>query len=125
MTTASNSWSDEQGRLPRQLQMQGRVLGHRRARRLCQRFARVGVITPPDRLQAMLAGAPVAASEVTDVNFALIATQFNRAERVAKLKRLQRQATRSLMFAGLVLVALHFLFCMAYLLVNLTQQASP
>ena len=71
----------------------------------------------------MLGGAPIAASEATDVNFALIATQFNHAERVAKFKRLQRQATRSLMFAGLVLVVLHFLICMAYLLVNLTQQA--
>jgi hypothetical protein len=73
----------------------------------------------------MLAGVPVADAEVTDVNFALIAMQLNREARGAKLKRLKRQGTRSLLFAGLVLVVLNFLFCVAYLLLNLTQQATP
>jgi hypothetical protein len=73
----------------------------------------------------MLAGVPVAAAEVTDVNFALIAIQLNREARAAKVKRLKRRGTRSLMFAGLVLVVLNFLFCVAYLLLNLAQQAAP
>lgn len=73
----------------------------------------------------MLAGVPVANHEVTAINFALIATEFNRAERVAKFKRLKQRGTRSLIFAGLVLVVLHFLFCIAYVLLNLTQQAAP
>jgi len=73
----------------------------------------------------MLAGVPVADAEVTDVNFALIAMQLNREARGAKFKRLKRQGTRSLLFAGLVLVVLNFLFCVAYLLLNLTQQATP
>jgi hypothetical protein len=73
----------------------------------------------------MLAGVPVTAAEVTDVNFALIAIQLNREGRAAKVKRLKRQGTRSLMFAGLVLVVLNFLFCVAYLLLNLAQQATP
>ena len=73
----------------------------------------------------MLAGVPVADAEVTDVNFALIAMQLNREARGAKLKRLKRQGTRSLLFAGLVLVVLNFLFCVAYVLLNLTQQATP
>jgi hypothetical protein len=73
----------------------------------------------------MLAGAPVGADEVTDVNFALIAIQLNREARVAKVKRLKRRGTRSLMFAGLVLVVLNFLFCVAYVLLNLAQQATP
>jgi hypothetical protein len=73
----------------------------------------------------MLAGVPVTAAEVTDVNFALIAIQLNREARAAKVKRLKRQGTRSLMFAGLVLVVLNFLFCVAYLLLNLAQQAAP
>jgi hypothetical protein len=29
------------------------------------------------------------------------------------------------LFAGLVLVVLNFLFCVAYVLLNLTQQATP
>jgi hypothetical protein len=70
-----------------------------------------------------VAGAPVPEDEATDVNFALIATQINREARSAKIRRLKRRGTRSLIFAGLVLVVLNFLFCVAYLLLNLTQQA--
>lgn len=92
---------------------------------MCQRFERVGVHTAPERLRAMLAGVPVACREVTDVNFALIAIQLNHEARVAKFKRLKRRGTRSLMFAGLVLVVLNFLFCVAYVLLNLAQQATP
>jgi hypothetical protein len=73
----------------------------------------------------MLAGVPVADDEVTDVNFALIAIRLNREARAAKLKRLKRRSSRSLLFAGLVLVVLNFLFCLAYVLLNLTQQAAP
>ncbi|OBF54838.1 hypothetical protein A5787_04230 [Mycobacterium sp. 852002-50816_SCH5313054-b] len=73
----------------------------------------------------MVAGAPVGEDEVTDVNFALIAMQLNREARGARVKRLKRQGTRSLMFAGLVLVVLNFLFCIAYVLLNLAQQATP
>ena len=73
----------------------------------------------------MLAGVPVADDEVTDVNFALIAIRLNREARTAKFKRLKRRSSRSLLFAGLVLVVLNFLFCLAYVLLNLTQQATP
>ncbi|MBW0015052.1 MAG: hypothetical protein JO059_18080 [Mycobacterium sp.] len=73
----------------------------------------------------MSAGAPVADEEVTDVNFALIALRLNDEARATKFKRLRRRATRSALFAGLVLVVLHFLFCVAYVLLNLTQQAAP
>jgi hypothetical protein len=85
----------------------------------------VGVETLPERLQQMLAGVPFADDEVTDVSFALIATQMNREARAAKLKRLQRRGTLSLMFAGLILVVLNFLFCVAYVLLNLAQQTTP
>ncbi len=60
---------------------------------------------------------------MTDVHFALIATQIKRDERSAKFGRMQRQGTRLLIFLGLVLVMLNFLCCVAYLLVSLTQQA--
>ena len=73
----------------------------------------------------MLAGLPGADDEVTDVRFALIASQINREARTSKLKRLQRHGTRSLLFAGLVLVVLNFLFCVAYVLLNLAQQTTP
>ncbi len=90
---------------------------------MCRSFADVGVDTGTVRLQQMLAGLPVTEDEVTDVNFALIATQIKRDERGAKLRQLQRQGTRSLMFAGMILLVMNFLFCLAYVLLNLTDQA--
>lgn len=90
---------------------------------MCRSFADVGVDTGPVRLQQMLAGMPVTDEEVTDVNFALIATQIKRDERSAKRRHLQRQGTRSLMFAGMILLVLNFLFCLAYVMLNLTDQA--
>ncbi|HTY32365.1 hypothetical protein [Mycobacterium sp.] len=125
MTSPSDGWGHERRQLVHQVQMRCQALGRRRARRLCHRFERVGVHTAPERLRQMVAGAPVKDDEVTDVNFALIALQLNREARGARVKRLKRQGTRSLMFAGLVLVVLNFLFCVAYVLLNLAQQATP
>jgi hypothetical protein len=92
---------------------------------MSRRFARVGIEAPPVRLQQMLAGMPCTENEVTDIHFALIATQMERDHRSAKLRRLQRQGARSAIFAGLILLVLNFLFCIAYLLLNLTDQAPP
>jgi hypothetical protein len=103
--------------------MRYQIVGQRRARRMCRSFADVGVDTGPVRLQQMLAGMPVTDDEVTDVNFALIATQIKRDERSAKLRQLQRQGARTLMFAGMTLLVLNFLFCLAYVMLNLTDQA--
>jgi hypothetical protein len=107
------------------LRVGGHLAGRRRARRLSRRFARVGVSTSPDRLRQMLAGSPVGHSEIYDFNFALIATQFRREEFSAKIRRMKRRGTRSLLFIGMVLVTLNFLFCMAYALFTLTLEASP
>jgi hypothetical protein len=73
----------------------------------------------------MLAGAPAAYAEVADFNFALIATQLKREQLAAKIVRLKRRGTRLLIFVGLVVVTLNFLFCMAYALFSLTLDASP
>jgi hypothetical protein len=99
-------------------------LGRRQARRLCRRFERVGVTTRPERLQRILAGAPAADRELTDIKFALIADQLNREKQATKLKRFRRRGTRSLVFAGLVLVVLNFLGCLAYVFLNLAHQAA-
>ncbi|MGH3544279.1 MAG: hypothetical protein ACRDTO_18255 [Mycobacterium sp.] len=116
MTTPSTPWGDERGQLSHRVQMRYHSLGRRQARRLSRRFAGVGVEAPPQRLQQMLAGVPAAAAEVTAVDFALIATQLEHDERVAKFKRLKRRGTRLLIQVGLALVTLHFLLCMAYAL---------
>ncbi|ETB36785.1 hypothetical protein N602_23065 [Mycobacterium avium subsp. hominissuis 10-5606] len=85
----------------------------------------MGVRTAPERLREMLAGAPLAAHEVINVNFALIAIQLNREARVARYRRLRQRGARSLMFAGLIMVVINFLMCMAYLLLNLAEPAAP
>jgi len=71
----------------------------------------------------MLAGAPAAYAEVADFNFALIATQLKREQLAAKIVSLKRRGTRLLIFVGLVVVTLNFLFCMAYALFSLTLDA--
>jgi hypothetical protein len=73
----------------------------------------------------MLAGAPAACAEMTDFNFALIATQFKRDQFRARVRRVKRRGARSLLFVGMVLVTLNFLFCMAWALFNLTLEAPP
>ncbi|HME76890.1 MAG TPA: hypothetical protein VKI00_14940 [Mycobacterium sp.] len=123
--TPSNPWGNERGQLSHRFQLRNQVVSRRQARRLSRRFARVGVDTPPDRLRQMLAGVPFAYSEVADVNFAFIAMQLKREQLAAKYKRLKRRGARSLLFVGLVLVTLNFLFCMAYALFSLTLEAAP
>jgi hypothetical protein len=120
--TPSTPWGNDRRQLMR---VRNNLLGRRQARRLSRRFARVGVTTPPDRLRHMLAGSPVARAEVADFHFALIATQFRRDQFSAKMRRLKRRGTRSLLFVGMVLITLNFLFCMAYALFSLTLEASP
>ena len=38
---------------------------------------------------------------------------------------MKRRGARSAMFAGLVLVVLNFLVCLAYLMLNLAEQTAP
>ena len=73
----------------------------------------------------LLAGSPVAHAEVYDFNFAVIATQYRRDQLRARVRRMKRRGARSLLFVGMVLVTLNFLFCMAWALFNLTLESSP
>lgn len=122
VTTPSNPFGDERRKLSQQLQLRGHHLGRRQARRLCRNFALVGVDIPPRRLQQLVTGSPAAEREMTDVNFALIATAFNREKHSAKVNRLQRRCRHALLCAGLVLVSLNFLVCCAYVLFTLAHQ---
>lgn len=85
----------------------------------------MGVRTAPQRLRQLLEGAPLAAHELMNVNFALIAIRLDRELRAARYKRLRQRGTRSLMLAGLIMVVLNFLVCMAYVMLNLAEQSAP
>ena len=105
--------------------MRDRALTRRQARRLSRRFGDVGVAIPAMRLQQIAAGASTGDDEWTDVSFALTATELQREERLAKLKRSRRRVVRWLIFAGLVLLALNSLLTMAYLFFSLALHAPP
>jgi hypothetical protein len=115
VTTPSNPWAGEWGS----------VLSRRQARRLSRRFARVGVGIPSARLQEIAAGAPFSDGESADVSFALAATGIQREQRLAKFVRRRRRGVHWLIVAGLVLVLLNLLICMAYGILSLAHQASP
>lgn len=123
--TPTTPWGNEREQLLQRLRVGSHLAGRRRARRLSRRFARVGVSTSPDRLRQMLAGSPAASTEVADFAFALIATQYRRDQLRARVRRMKRRGARSLLFVGMVLVTLNFLFCMAWALFNLTLESSP
>lgn len=105
--------------------MRGQLLGRRQARRLSRRFALVGVHISATRLRQLVAGSPAADSEMTNVNFALIATRYNQDKKTSKRTCLQRRCQRAMICAGLILVALNFLICLAYCFFTMTQQAAP
>ena len=115
MATPLNPWTDGWG---------GPIPGRRQARRMSRRFAGVGVPIAPARLREMAAGAPVADDELTDVSFALAATEIEREQRHAKFVRGRRCAVRWLIVAGMVMVLLNLLICMAYGMLTLAQHTS-
>jgi hypothetical protein len=105
--------------------MQDRALTRGQARRLSRRFGDVGVAIPATRLRQIAAGACARDDELTDVSFAIAATEIQNEQRLAKLKRRQRQVVRWLIVAGLVLLILNSLLCMAYLFFSVTLHAYP
>lgn len=83
---------------------------------MSRHFAGVGVTIPASRLRQIADGAPVADKELTDVRFALSATEMQRADRHAKVVHAKRQCMHWLVFLVMVFAALNLLFCMAYAL---------
>jgi len=92
-----------------------------KARRISRRCAGVGVGIAPARLQQITAGAPCDARELTDLKFALTATEIQHEERVSKFERRRRCGIQWLIVAGVVLVLLNVLVCMAYVMLSMTH----
>jgi hypothetical protein len=98
-----------------------RALTRRQARRLSRRFGDVGVTISATRLQQIAAGASADDTELTDVGFALAATEIQHEQRLAKAKRKHRRAMHWLIVVGLIVLLLNSLLCMAYLFFSLTM----
>jgi hypothetical protein len=89
-------------------------------------FAGVGVAILPARLRQIAAGAAFANGELTDVTFAIIATELRREQRHTKFERIRRRCVWWLLIAGLTLVALNALISIGYIIIcSVTQQSSP
>lgn len=114
VATASNPLTGEWGSRP---------LSRGDARRISRSFAGVGVAIPSTRLRQLAAGAAFGDDELGDVKFALIATEAQREERHAKFERGRRRCTWWIIVAGLVLVALNSLICVAYTILSVLQQS--
>ena len=92
---------------------------------MSRHFAGVGVGIPAARLREIASGAPVDSDEWVDVMFGLAASEIKREERLAKIARSRRRGTHWLIVAGMGLVALNALLCMACALFAFMQHASP
>jgi len=92
---------------------------------MSRHFAGVGVGIPAARLREIASGAPVDSDEWVDVIFGLTASEIKREERSAKIARSRRRGTHWLIVAGMVLVALNALLCMACALLTFMEHASP
>lgn len=97
----------------------------RSARRVSRRFARVGVEIPATRLQAIAAGARLTSVELTDFSFALLATETEREERLAKFRRARHRSLRWLMSIGVMLAGFGMLLCLFLAIVGLALHQSP
>lgn len=70
-------------------------------------------------------GAPTVSNEMTDVRFALVATETQRQERFARRKRGKRRGIQCLVVAALILAGLNLLICTAYVLMSVLLHESP
>lgn len=92
---------------------------------MSRRFARVGVEIAPARLRAIAAGTAGTSDELTDVQFALFATETCREQRQARVARAKHRAVYSLVVAALVLTALNVLASGVYIMLSLLLHESP
>ena len=88
-------------------------------------FAEVGVTILPARLRQIAAGATFANGELTQVKFALIATEIQREQRHTKFERVRWHCIRWLVVAGLVLASLNLLATILYIMLSVTHQLPP
>ena len=77
------------------------------------------------RLREIASGAPVDTDEWVDVIFGLTASEIKHEQRVATFARARRRGMHWLIVAGMVVVGLNMLVCMALALFMLTQHVSP
>ena len=95
------------------------------ARRLSRRFAGVGVGIGATRLRELADGAPAAADELADVEFAFCATALRHDEQVARMRRGKRACISCLITVGVGVLMLVSLISLVLLLFSVMLHQSP
>lgn len=92
---------------------------------MSRRFAGVGVGIAAARLRELSAGAPAADAELARVEFAFVANELMRDERIAKLSRGKQRCTMWLVVVVMGLIMFSSLLCMVVLMLSLMQHSAP
>ncbi|MDH6198593.1 hypothetical protein M2272_005252 [Mycobacterium frederiksbergense] len=92
---------------------------------MSRRFAGVGIGIAAARLREIAAGAPAADAELTNVEFAVLASELRHDERLAAFQHARRRCLRLLMVTGMCLVMFGSLLCMTWLMLSLMLHTAP
>ncbi|AFP37049.1 hypothetical protein MSMEI_0568 [Mycolicibacterium smegmatis MC2 155] len=95
------------------------------ARRLSRRFAGVGVGIAATRLRELADGAPAAAGELADVEFAFVATELRHDEQLARIRRGKRACVSCLITVAVGVLMIVSLISMVLLLFSLILHSTP
>jgi len=92
---------------------------------LSRRFAGVGVGIAATRLRELADGAPAAAGELADVEFAFVATELRHDEQLARIRRGKRACVSCLITVAVGVLMIVSLISMVLLLFSLILHSTP
>jgi hypothetical protein len=121
----ANAHGGEWGYWPHPAHMRDHCLSRRQARLMSRRFADVGVGIAARRLREIATGSPASDDELTDVDFAVAASEFKHDQFLAKYQHVKRQCTWGLIVAAMTLVVLGFLLAAAICVLSVALHTTP
>ncbi len=92
---------------------------------MSRRFAGVGVGIAAARLREISCGAPAADTELERVEFAFVADELMKDERIAKLARGKQRCVSWFVVVVMGLIMFGSLLCMVVLMLSLMQHSAP
>jgi hypothetical protein len=122
---SANAHGGEWGYWPHPVHMRDHCLSRRQARQMSRRFADVGVGIAAARLREIATGAPASEAELTDVEFAVWASEFKHDEFLAKFERAKRECLKGLVVVVMAVVMLAFLLSAVVCVLSATLHTTP
>jgi hypothetical protein len=120
-----NAHGGEWGYWPHPAHMHDHCLSRRQARLMSRRFADVGVGIAAGRLREIATGSPASDAELTNVDFAVAASEFKHDQFLAKYRHAKRQCAWALFVAAMTLVVLGFLLAAAICVLSVALHTTP